>query len=146
MNDSKHPKRRRRSALADHDDQSEDLPRSARPVEEHSEPGSYDPEIKAQEEPHKNKKKNLYRDSRAIAERYGPFIGFDAFYCAVNEFQPRREHFDELGGLTIEGARTLTEIMGEVIATYNDYSCRVWQGMTKAELNVLREVQGLPPV
>ncbi len=98
------------------------------------------------EEPSVNIKPNLYRESRAIAERYGAYIGFDAFYSAAKEFQPRREDFDEFGNLTNEGARKLTRLMGEAIASHSNYSCRVWQGMTKAELNTMREVQGLLPV
>ena len=131
MIDTEHPKRRRRIAPS--------------PVEELSGPESYDTETPQAEEPDDKIKTNLYRESRAIAERYGSFIGFDAFYCAAKEFEPRREHFDE-GNLTIEGACELTLLMAEAIAKYRDYSCRVWQGMSKAELNVLREVQGLPPV
>lgn len=133
MDESQDPKPRRRRIAPS-------------PVEELSGPESYDTETPQAEEPDDKIKTNLYRESGAIADRYGAFIGRDAFYCAVNEFEPRREDFDELGTLTIEGAYKLTRLMGEAIAKYRDYSCRFWQGMTKAELNTMREVQGLPPV
>lgn len=117
MNDSKHP-RRRRSALADHNHQNA--------VEENTQPESFDGKtVEAKKEPHKTK--NLYRESWGIAQRYGAFIGRDAFYCAAKAFQPTPESFSEAGAITHEGVEELLRLMAEAIVMYKDYSCHVWR-------------------
>jgi len=146
MNDSEHPKRRRRSALADADDNSNDLLRRERPVEETTEPESFDGKtVKAQKEPHKTKK-NLYREARAIATHYGNSIGQEAMYVATEVFQATPESFDRNAILTAEAAIELLRIMGEAVVADQTAAYSLCTHMTKAQLNVMREVQGLPPV
>ena len=136
MNNSEQPKRhRRRSALADADDNSNDLLRRERPAEEATEPASLD-----------DKTKNLHRKALAIASRYGNSIGQNAMYVATKAFQPKRDSFDLDGTLSVEAARELLRLMGKAVPYNFGGGWSLCKDMTKKQLNTMRKAQGLPPV
>jgi hypothetical protein len=89
---------------------------------------------------------SLELQAEAIARRYGEEIGRDGLYWAVEQFEPEPDSFDEDGKLTFEGAAELIRLMGEAALGIADNTSGVWSEMTKAELNIIRENQCLPPV
>jgi hypothetical protein len=89
---------------------------------------------------------SLEREADAIARRYGDIIGRDGMWWAAEQFEPTPESFDENGKLTYDGAYQLIQIMGESAWGIADNNSGVLNQMTRAELNIMRKADGLPPL
>jgi hypothetical protein len=101
---------------------------------------------KKQPDTEQSRLKRTAASAITIASEYGSGIGLVAMLWAAKQFKSTAKSFNDAGNLTFDGAYQLIRLMADCAEDIAEESRVTWENMTRAEINVLREAQRLPPV